>query len=128
MAFEWVPGTALGIAGAALAWWRSAGISEAKLEERLNQIKDDMAKGAIVHDRGDVQFHTDLTAAISELRAVTLTIAKLSAGQEIVNQMTAKTLDSIARKMEDHDKQASEFAASISFIRQLFERMERSGH
>jgi hypothetical protein len=117
----------VGIVGKVLGIWKDSGITEAQLQERLNLMKEEMTRGAVSHEKGEAQFRGDLVSAISELRAVTLTIAKLSSGQDIINSVTTKTLDSLSRKMDEYDKQVAELAGSISFIRQLFERMERQG-
>ena len=125
MVFDWVPGATLGVAGAALAWWRSAGISEAKFQERLTQVKEEMAKGALINQRSDDAFKQDLCAAINELRAVTLTIAKLSSGQDVINAVTNKALETLARKSEEQDKRINENQSVAGLIREWLERQER---
>ncbi len=124
---DWVPGAALGVAGAALAWWRASGISEAKFQERLGQLKDEMAKGTAVNDRSDREFKEDLCSAINELRAVTLTIAKMSSGQDVINAVTAKTLESATRKIENLEKAVNEQGATVMLIREWLERWEKRG-
>lgn len=125
MAFDWVPGATLGVAGAALAWWRSTAVSEAKFQERLEQIRTEMASHTKANESTDDQFKRELYAAINELRAVTLTIAKLTSGQDIINAVTTKTLDALSKKAEDHDRQLSYLGATIGLIRQWLERSEQ---
>jgi hypothetical protein len=126
MQLDWVPGAALGIAGAALAWWRAAGISEAKFQERLEQIRKEMEKGAQINDKSDKEFKEDLCAAINELRAVTLTIAKMSSGQDVLNAVTTKAIESLTVKAEFHSRAIHELQATTGLIREWLERSNKS--
>ncbi len=125
MALEWMPGAMLGVAGAALAWWRAAGISEAKFQERLQQLKEEMQRGLKLSDQSDTEFKVDLCAAINELRAVTLTIAKLSSGQDVINSVTTKTLESLVRQMEDNKKDINELKGTMSLLRQILDQLPK---
>lgn len=125
MAFDWVPGAVLGVAGSAIAWWRSTGIAEALVKERIEQIKQEMAKGTQLSAKVDDDFKEELCAAINELRAVTLTMAKMSSGQDVLNTVTQKALESLTRKSEANEKAISELQATTSLIRQWLERQNK---
>lgn len=123
---DWVPGAALGIAGAALAWWRAAGISEAKFQERLGQLKEEMEKGAKSAEKIDGDFKEELCSAINELRAVTLTMAKMSSGQDVLNAVTQKTLESLTLKTEQNSHAIADLAASMKLLREWLDRSNRA--
>lgn len=126
MPLDWVPGAALGVAGAALAWWRASGISEAKFQSRLEQIKEEMSKGAARAKEVDGDFKEELCAAINELRAVTLTMAKMSSGQDVLNAVTAKAIESLTGKAETNAKAINELQATMSLIRQWLDKSNKS--
>lgn len=120
-------GGGVGIASNALMFWRNAGITDAEFKTRLEAMKTELQHGAGLMEKTNSEFTGELKGIINELRAVVLTVAKLQSSQDVVNSVTATTLASLARKLEEQDKAISELQGSVSFIRQLFERMERQG-
>lgn len=113
----WFPGAAIAVGGTALQWWRhrtatakAAGVAEAaqaainsRTDEKLSELK------------------SDLTAAMREFQSATLLIAKLSSSQEVINGVTARTLESINAKQEEHARQLAHHATALD---RLIERIE----
>lgn len=117
----------VGIASAALMLWKNAAVSDKEYNLRIASIKEELKKGNDLLDKRDEEFTSDVKNILNELRAVVLTVAKLQASQDVINSVTASTLASLAKKNDEHEKALNELQGSVSFIRQLFERMEKKG-
>jgi hypothetical protein len=135
MALEWLPGALIAAAGGGLSWWKASDIARIELEKSLavakvelaksiEQLKSDLAVSSRMSERTDDEFKRDLYAALNELRGVTLTIAKLTSGQDVINAMNGKALESIVRKQEEHDKAIAEIRTTTSLITEWFRKME----
>jgi len=135
VALEWLPGAAIALAGGGLTWWKASDIARVELEKNLavarvelaksiEQIKSDLAMGTRNNERADDEFKRDLYAAVNELRGVTLTIAKLTSGQDVINAMNAKAMESYARRQEEHGVMLTELKATVTLITEWFKRIE----
>jgi hypothetical protein len=122
---DWIPGVGVGFFGSALAWllsWRinsahGEGINEAehvRLSDSDEGLRQDM------HDLRD-----ELRGAAAELRGVAAATAKLQASQDVVNKVTAKAIESLELKMENHDRAISDHAATLRLVTELLTK--RSG-
>ena len=125
LSFLGVAGGGAGIIAAALTFWRNAGITEAQLTERLTSIKEEITRGAVIIARGDQEFKEGLKETVNELRAVVLTVAKLQSSQDVTNAMTSRQLDSMARKLEDHDHRFSELETTQGLIREILNLLKK---
>jgi hypothetical protein len=120
-----IAGGGAGIVSAALMFWRQSGITEAQLKERLTSIKEEIARGAIVIAQGDQEFKQGLKETVNELRAVVLTVAKLQSSQDVTNAVTARALESMSRKLEDHDHRFSELETTQGLIKEILTLLKK---
>ena len=114
----------VGIIGSALGFWKNSGITEAQLQERLQQMKEEMKRSAETLERSTHDFNDDLKQTIAELRAVVVTVASLQGSQDVTNKVTEKLLDSLARKTENHDQLISQ---TQNMIGQVLAELKRNG-
>lgn len=135
VAYEWLPGALLAIAGGGASWWKASEVARGELEKSvavakielaksIEQIKNELAAGARSSERNDDEFKRDLYDAVKELRAVTVTLATLTSGQSVINAVNAKALEAIARKQEEHDKTLAELGATTTLITEWLKRLE----
>jgi hypothetical protein len=138
VALEWLPGAAIALAGGGLSWWKATDIARIELaknveitkvqiENSIEKIKSDLLYSSRANERTDDEFKRDLYSAVADLRAVTLTIAKLTSGQDVINAMTAKAMESYARKQEEQERAISDIKASVAVMSEWLKRMEERG-
>lgn len=114
----------VGIVGKVLGFWKDSGITEKELKDRLDQMKAEMDRTADSLGRKTSDFNSDLKQTIAELRAVVITQASLQSSQDVLNKITEKMLDSLARKAENHDRIISETQGMIG---QVLKELKRNG-
>jgi len=119
LSFLGMAGGGAGIVSAALMFWRNSGITEAQLTERLDSIKKEIERGALLIARGDQEFKDGLKETVNELRAVVLTVAKLQSSQDVLNAITTKALESINKKLDEHDHRFTEVETTQGLIREI---------
>lgn len=107
---NWIPGAAIAVAGAGISWWRASYTAIAVVKVQIEELES--------RNKGMTE---DLKIAAKELRQVVTDIRVMSAEQAVVNKMSLATLESLVRKVEDHDRKLAEHSASISLIRELTE-------
>jgi len=108
----------VGIIGKVLGFWKDSGVTEAQLQERLQVMKSEMAKAAESLAKTTDDLNRDLREALSEQRAVLIMVAKLQSGQDVINQVTSKTLDAIIAKADQRDRMIQETQGMIGQILQ----------
>jgi hypothetical protein len=126
LSFLGMAGGGAGIVAAALQFWKNSGITEAQLSERLISIKEEIARGAAIIAKGDEEFKRDLKETVNELRAVVLTVAKLQSSQDVTNAVTARTLESITKKMEAYDHRFSELETTQGLIKEILTLLKKT--
>jgi chromatin segregation and condensation protein Rec8/ScpA/Scc1 (kleisin family) len=125
MSTDWVPGVGTGFFGSIVAWllsWRvAAARSEGKADADALRIQD--------RDEGfreDIRsLRDELRAGVTELRAVSSITAKLQASQDVVNQVTAKSLEAIVAKQDQHAEKLADHTSAIKLLTELIVRHER---
>ena len=108
---DWVPGTAIAVASAALLFWRQTSISDAVVNEKLRALSESGQE--TVREQKE-------TAHI--LRDTVVQLRSAMKEQGVINTVTTKALDSILTKLDNHAREIAEHGASIQFITRTQER------
>jgi phage shock protein A len=134
MTIDWIPTVGIGSIPAVLAWllsWRLASERERVKAEALEKRLDGHEQAQEETDEGWRQeihdFREDWKSGMSELRAVAASIAKLQASQDVVNQVTAKALESISDRLDKHEEKISDHGATIKLLTELVTRKGNGG-
>ena len=115
----------VGIIGKVVGFWKDSGITEAQLQERLVQMKEEMVKTADSLGKSTRENNEVFRSTVAELRAVVITVASLQASQDVTNKVTEKCLDTLTRKSENHDRIISETQGMIG---QVLTQLKRNGN
>lgn len=121
----WEPGVGMGFLGSIGAWLLSWRVSAAKQE---GQAKADAVRIQERDDgfREDIRgLRDELRDGVAELRAVSAVTSKLQASQDVVNQVTARTLESIISKQDAHAEKIADHTSAIKLLTELITRHER---
>ena len=112
---DWVPGAGMGLLGSAVAWLLSWRVSSAKkdgqTEEREKGLRQD------IRDLRD-----EMKAGVAEMRVVAAMAGKLQASQEVVNRVTAQTLESITDKLDRHESILADHSSTLKLVTELVTR------
>ena len=106
----------VGIVGKVLGFWKSAGITESQLQERIGVMKEEMRKTADELSRSAQGTDGAMKQTLAELRAVVVTVASLQASQDVTNKVTEKLLDSLERRSENHDRLFNEMQNMVGQV------------
>lgn len=131
MSFDWIPGVAAGLITGALGFLRKQEVTDAVLQANLDALRQEFKLSRDGDTR--IQQHVDaqmaelqreLREAISEFRAASLTMAKLSSSQEVINAVTGKALEGIVRRQEEYAIAINDSASSIRLLGELINRIQ----
>ena len=124
MSADWVPGAGIGFLGSVGAWllsWRvNSAKSEGRQETQMTRLADsDDGLREDLHELRD-----ELKQAVTELRTVAGETAKLQASQDVVNKVTAKAIEALELKMENHDRALSDHAATLRLVTEILTKRQ----
>lgn len=112
----WMTGLLSGVGGTAIVqwwnWWRSDARKDGKAEAEKQRIDErDHDVRADLRDLRD-----DFRTAINEFRQASTDMAKLQSSQNIVNAMSAKTIEALATKQDAHAEKIADHAATLRLL------------
>ena len=96
---------------------RASDISEAVFQERLAVLKREM-------DAAQQDADGDLETIVKELKVFSEMVIKLQSSQDVINAVTAKALDSIAKKTESYDHMLSEIRTTQGMLGELLREIK----
>lgn len=99
MTLEWVPGVCVAIAGSSLSFWRGAAVTD----ERVRQIKEELAKVEEQHHQFAIDIHDDFRETVEKLSGVVTEMKVLAAEQGAFNRICTKTLEGISNKQDQQE-------------------------
>ena len=105
---DWVPTAGVGIIGSIGAWFLSWRINSARGEERLAGLQQAIR-----------EMRDDLKSNMTEVRTFADASARLQSSQNVVNQGTAHTLESIVDKQERIEAIVADHTATIRLLTEV---------
>jgi hypothetical protein len=135
----WIPGAALGLlgllgsgAGWLFGWKENNAKTETKLEgeqgsfeRRLIDLRDDIKSERTGLEQDITELRSDLKANMAEMRTTASAIAAMQERQGVVNEVTAKTLESIVAKLDRHDEVIHDHTATLRLLTALVTERRR---
>jgi hypothetical protein len=112
MSTDWIPGAAVGVVSGFLSWllgWRiNSAKGDAQSEERLSGMQADIR-----------EIRDDFKAGMIEVRSFADLAARLQSSQNVVNQVTAKSLESICEKQERIESTVADHTATLRLLTEV---------
>lgn len=133
-----------------VTWWHTRGVTEVQLQTAIAQLRLDVQSGALRLDKEELHREKggdELKTSIRDLRieikehassmqAFGVMVTKMQGDQNVVNALTAQTLTSMLRKIEDmeeahteqrsqivaHDKLVSEYTHVMHLVHETLNR------
>jgi ABC-type transporter Mla subunit MlaD len=143
MSGEWLPVGSLGVVSSIAAWlvsWRvsaartdgrrdaeraSETAKDSSIKEDIHALRDEVrdAVGEIRSVASTAELvrtrQEEVRATVAELRALAGQTAKLQASQDVVNNVTAKTLENVVAKLDRHDEKLTDHASTLKLITEV---------
>ena len=124
---------AVGVGGSLLSWWRASAVAETKHESEILRLRESSdAELGRLDERDDGlrcdfrQLRDEFRDGIQDMRTVAGEMGKLQASQNVVNSVTAKAIEGLTDKLEEHSRQLSDHAATLRLINELVTRKDRN--
>jgi hypothetical protein len=122
---DWIPAGVTGLVASVGGWLLSWRISSAKQDGRHE------AEGIAREDRDEGfrqdlrDFRDEFRAGVAEMRTVSVATSKLQASQDVVNQVTAKAIESLVGRLDRHEEKLNDHAATLKLVTELLTREQR---
>ena len=117
MSLDWLAGVGVSITAAGLSLWRSVAVSEARTDEKLQAMRNDLKQQATDSRAFEKEVTEDLHITFERLNSLIVKMEVLANSQAVVNSMTVKTLESVMRKMEVHDMNLVQHGEDIAVLK-----------
>jgi hypothetical protein len=108
MPSDWIPGAGVGVLGSVVAWLLSWRIATARGEERLAAMQTDL------RDLKD-----DFRAGMSEVRSFADATARLQSSQNVVNSVTAKSIETMCDKQDKLESTVADHTATLRLLTEV---------
>lgn len=106
-------GAITGLGGATLNWRISSARWEAKVDEKLLGLANQLTTHAEVNERDRTELLSELHDAVRSFQTAAVNVAAMSAEQAVVNKLTAETLKGIVTRQESMVMQLAEHQARL---------------
>lgn len=131
MAFEWLPGVGASVLTGALLWWKNQSVDVCDVQRRVKDIEklnlwDFKSRMDVVEarlkdhesssSRKDQEMAAEIQSALTELKAVAQIIRGWSERQQIINEVTTRTLDSLCTKVDKNSEDIASQNSTLGFL------------
>ena len=108
MANDWIPGAGVGVVGSIVAWLLSWRIATARGEERLEAMRVDLR-----------DLKEDFRSGMNEVRSFADATARLQSSQNVVNTVTAKSMEAMCDKQDKIEATVADHTATLRLLTEV---------
>lgn len=104
----WIPSAGVGVGASIVAWLLSWRVNTVRGEERLDGMRQDLR-----------ELKEDFRDGMAEVRSFADASARLQSSQNVVNSVTAKTLEAITDKQDRIETTVADHTASLRLLTEV---------
>jgi len=114
---SWIPSAGVGIVASIVAWVLSWRINTVRGEERMDGMRQDLR-----------DLKEDFRSGMTEVRSFADATARLQSSQNVVNSVTAKTLEAMAEKQDKLEACVADHTSTLRLLTEVVMSKREANH